>query len=443
MKNQQHNYETGKIGIIAAIIIVAVLFLWQVWKPSSLSNTRLGSGICRPEIGSEVIELEGQALQLQPGKIQYQLIKARQLVRRYYTSIGKSDGLNDPTTHVIETFINGVNGLPYQLNDKYVFRYLGRGGTDWEIEFGGVKKRHSIAEMLSSMGGTDSSLVYLTDKAETFIVNGDEYWLFDVYLQKDLVTKLPDYIFECQDEVANLSGIPIPLNPTIVFPSQAISVDKKQLQMQYFTVTARDNVMPPWLDPHCKPIIYLYPKQKEQVRVILNPKGFLTESIPEYPKEGWNVTVYPDSTIISDGITYHELYYESKIHDSATKIPTQGYIRKYEDLDKLYKDVLPKLGLNEKESNAFRDYWLKALPKAPYYFVGIMDEASIDFIEPLTISPKPDTIIRARVYFKALEKPIDVQEPVLQDIPLRNGFTVVEWGGMVKTDKDHPFTCSQ
>ncbi|MEK7502476.1 MAG: hypothetical protein AAB609_03035, partial [Patescibacteria group bacterium] len=86
--------------------------------------------------------------------------------------------------------------------------------------------------------------------------------------------------------------------------------------------------------------------------------------------------------------------------------------------------------------------WTKALPRSPYYFVGIMDKESIDQIEPLDINPSPDSIIRVRLYFEMLEKSISVKRPVITT-PQRNGFTVVEWGAMVKTDRNSPFTCSQ
>ena len=47
---------------------------------------------------------------------------------------------------------------------------------------------------------------------------------------------------------------------------------------------------------------------------------------------------------------------------------------------------------------------------------------------PLYINPKPDTVIRILMEFKALDEPIDVVEQKLET-PTRTGFTVVEWGG--------------
>jgi len=112
------------------------------------------------------------------------------------------------------------------------------------------------------------------------------------------------------------------------------------------------------------------------------------------------------------------------------------------NLPSFFDEVLPKLGLNAKESKEFKEYWLKALPKSPYYFIGIMPQEQLNQNEPLTITPKEDTLIRVRLYFEAQDTLTSVQEPTIQT-PQRSGFTVVDWGGMVKNDKNHPFTCLQ
>jgi hypothetical protein len=222
--------------------------------------------------------------------------------------------------------------------------------------------------------------------------------------------------------------------------------------------------VPPWgwWTPECKPAIYLYPEKPTTVSVRLAPQGFITYSDPLYDQEkGWSVVAQPsgDLTILSassadsKGKTnyingqFPYLYYESKIQDAAIQKPQEGYVVKYQDLDTLYQSILPKLGLNAKETKEYITYWNRALPTADYYFVGVMDRQSIDSIEPLAISPFPATSIRVRLYYEgvtrqqAQEKQKTIQNPQLIT-PQRNGFTAVEWGGMVKQDKEHPFTCS-
>lgn len=198
-----------------------------------------------------------------------------------------------------------------------------------------------------------------------------------------------------------------------------------------------------WWSPECKPAIYLYPKEKTNVNVKIEPKGYLTYTDPLYPvNTGWQVIAYPDGKILVNQKDYTYLYYESAIRDSEINVPQKGFVVEYEKLSNFYKDILPRLGFLDTESKDFINYWQNILPKFPYYFVGLLEDQDIEKIEPLTISPKPTTIIRVRFYFKGLDKKIEVEEPVVKTFK-RTGFTVVEWGGLVKTDKNHPFTCSQ
>jgi len=218
-----------------------------------------------------------------------------------------------------------------------------------------------------------------------------------------------------------------------------------------------------WWTPECKPAIYLYPKNKMNVNVKVSPRGHLTYTDPVYDaKKGWNVTAYPNGQLTwldntyglnsrgekrSSNI-YDYLYYESKIHDQSIDKPTTGYIIAYADLEQFYKHYLPKTGLNLKETQDYINYWLTVLPRTDYYFIGFLSPQNIDQIEPLQITPHADTSLRVRLYYEALttaeamDKSKNIKQPEFQHTFKRTGFTVVEWGGMVKRDKNHPFTCS-
>jgi len=224
-------------------------------------------------------------------------------------------------------------------------------------------------------------------------------------------------------------------------PVQFSSESKDNLQLKWFYLV--DTPVYSWYTPDCKPAVYLYPTSAQQTAVSVEAKGPLTVTIPSYPQNGWNVLADADGTIHSGGQTYPYLYYEAKIPDAAVNKPTNGYVVSYLELDSLYTTLLPKLGLSSKETADFKAYWEKQLPYSPYYFVGVMPVKDVDSMEKLTISPKPDTTIRVRVYFEALKDRKDVQAPLLADAPQRNGFTAVEWGGMVKLHPETSFTCSQ
>jgi hypothetical protein len=52
-------------------------------------------------------------------------------------------------------------------------------------------------------------------------------------------------------------------------------------------------------------------------------------------------------------------------------------------------------------------------------------------IAPLTITPKPDTVIRILMDFTPLKQPIRVDDYEIKT-PTREGYTVVEWGGVLR-----------
>lgn len=197
-----------------------------------------------------------------------------------------------------------------------------------------------------------------------------------------------------------------------------------------------------WWTPSCKPAIYLYPEKEERINVKVNTKGKFTLTIPEYKKKGWDVMANPSGVIKDETGSYPYLYYESIIPNSLISKPDSGYVVETANLREFFATLLPKLGLNSVEAREFINYWIKVLPKENYYFVTPMTAEQIDSIEPLEFLPKPDTLIRVRVYFEGLKQKKTVKEPVLIT-PERAGFTAVEWGGMLKVDKNSAFTCSQ
>jgi hypothetical protein len=244
-------------------------------------------------------------------------------------------------------------------------------------------------------------------------------------------------------------------NPYFRVRANPSSTQRQDLQLEYFTPSVISHTA--WWTPECKPAVYLYPTTDTLVNVKVNiNNGFLTYTDPLYPLNGWNVLAKPNGDLqyLSHDLAnskgtvnyptgiFPYLYYEGKIQDQSVNIPTTGFIKHYDQLPAFFDDILPKLGLNHKETEEFKSYWLKALPKANYYFIGIIPQDQLNTNEPLTITPKQDTMIRVRLYFEALDKPKLIEQPIIQT-PSRTGFTVVDWGGMVKQDKQHPFTCLQ
>lgn len=283
----------------------------------------------------------------------------------------------------------------------------------------------------------------LVDKAKA-IENGTGAFTYEELFQCDEGGAL-DALGINQGDGA--SPIPSGQSGAKVFvPNQAVSEGRDQLQLEWVTFNSQFGV---W-GTHCKPAVYLYPRVKQLVNVKVFPKGELTYTDPLYDSlRGWTVWVEPNGKLElafssqSSAIRQFDyLYYESKLRDEEIKKPQEGWVVRHSEMESLFEKILPKLGLNAQEKADFEDYWLSKLPKSPYYFVGLVDKAQRDYLETLSVTPNPDTSIRFSLFFEMLDNPRDVVEPIIET-PRREGFTLVDWGGMMKLHPGTPFTCSQ
>lgn len=179
-----------------------------------------------------------------------------------------------------------------------------------------------------------------------------------------------------------------------------------------------------------KPVIYLYPEQTTDVSVHVAPVGGLTKTEPNYGS-GWNVRASHEGklTDLKTGDIYPYLFWEGR--GGIYETPKKGWTVKQGDLSTFLPQKLAELGLNKTESADFMEFWLPLMQDKPYYFVTFMGNAMMDNLAPLTIDPKPDTVIRILMDFTPLDKSVDVQGFDIRT-PKRSGFTVVEWGGVLR-----------
>ena len=195
----------------------------------------------------------------------------------------------------------------------------------------------------------------------------------------------------------------------------------------------RSDVVPP--AEKGKPVIYLYPTKEEVVNVKIAPQGGFTKTDPSYDSadgSGWTVNAQPNGTLtnIADGKMYPYLFWEGG-KDGITPTPVQGFVVAKADIASTLNVKLAIFGLNDQERKDFIAFWTPRLSQAPYYFITFDPRSDIDRTAPLTITPTPDTIIRVLMDYKPLAAPISVIP--LQITPTtRVGFTVVEWGGVLR-----------
>jgi hypothetical protein len=273
----------------------------------------------------------------------------------------------------------------------------------------------------------------------------------DIYKAVDL-PELPEWVLKCHDAGVGGSQSSVFKNRGAFKPTQTESVNKNELQLEYFLLRNYTLLLTAWWTPHCKPAVYLYPPKQQLVNVKVRPNGFLIYMDPKYDNlNGWTVVANPDGTLINQsGNTdnqklYDYLYFESKIKDQLITKPEKGWIIEYSKLNHFYTEMLPQLGFNTQQQKDFIEYWNKALPQANYYFVSLVDPKEIETYETLDITPRPDSVQRVRFYFEPREKFESIQPLTISEwysATKRGEFHVFEWGGMFKQDKDHDFTCS-
>lgn len=179
-----------------------------------------------------------------------------------------------------------------------------------------------------------------------------------------------------------------------------------------------------------KPVIYLYPQHTTDVSVKVAPQGGLTYTEPNY-NNGWVVRADTQSNLtdLQSGKIYPYLFWEGK--GAIYQQPKKGFVAAQEQIHNFLIEKLAKLGLNQKETQDFLEFWEPKMQDAPYYFVTFLGNREMDQIAPLLIEPKPDNVIRILMDFSPLEKKIEVEGYDIKT-PSRNGFTAVEWGGVLR-----------
>jgi len=177
-----------------------------------------------------------------------------------------------------------------------------------------------------------------------------------------------------------------------------------------------------------KPIIYLYPTKKTEINVKVG--ALIRKSEPEYKEEGWNVVAYPDGRLIYKGKQYDSLFWEGLGKGIYPNLKNYGFIVPQKKLASTLGEHLSLLGLNQKESADFLDFWLPKMPKTPYVRLTWFGTKEMDILAPLEVTPEPDTKIRIFLDFEGLEKPILLTPQRLSSVR-RVGFTLIEWGGLL------------
>lgn len=177
-----------------------------------------------------------------------------------------------------------------------------------------------------------------------------------------------------------------------------------------------------------KPNIYLYPTEETEVSIRFAYPNLVTKSEPEYGN-GWIVTAQPDGMLCTaDGEKQRYLFYESNTLASFFQ-REEGFVVLADEREETYRLILERYGFNEQEILDFIEYWSIYLEEGEDYVMYPILTDVVDEAMPVSFSVEPDSIYRIWFGFAKYDGG-EVTEPEVNPV-IRNGFTVVEWGGAV------------
>ena len=177
-----------------------------------------------------------------------------------------------------------------------------------------------------------------------------------------------------------------------------------------------------------KPVIYLYPEEETDVHVELElTEADLSATYPKY-NNGWDVTAYPDGTLVNKADGSHHKYLFWDAVNCRTRFDfSKGFCVAGSDTESFLKEKLTYMGLNEQEMNEFIVYWLPLMEHNAYNLISFQGDAYTNSAK-LKITPTPDIECRVFMAYVPLENAVAIEPQQLETFD-RKGFSVVEWGG--------------
>jgi hypothetical protein len=204
-----------------------------------------------------------------------------------------------------------------------------------------------------------------------------------------------------------------------------------------------------------KPVVYLYPTKPTDVTVSFLAPMQLDTTIPVY-QNGWYVKAYPDGSLVDlqpevtdcskidtskKGSEYAKescvknnypyLYWSGSSLAKKYVSPSEGWIVSRGTLQESLSSKLDEIGFSPKEKQDMLSYWVPTMleKNAPYYRFAFLQTKQLNALFPMAVNPNPTSIYRYFLDWSPIAFTYDLKPQQLEHIE-RNGFTLVEWGGL-------------
>ena len=156
-----------------------------------------------------------------------------------------------------------------------------------------------------------------------------------------------------------------------------------------------------------KPAIYVYPEKPMDVSVSINIKeGQFSVVYPKFNEgnNSWKIHANSNGDIEINNRKYLYLFYECDSYFNQEM--NEGFIVNDKTASDFLEEKLKFLGLNDKEMTDFITFWLPVLLNNKLSLC-FQTQKFFEHI-PMSVTPKPDTIIRIFLTIKKVEHPIEI-----------------------------------
>jgi len=205
---------------------------------------------------------------------------------------------------------------------------------------------------------------------------------------------------------------------------EGLDIIKEELGFDLYPGLRREIPDPSTGIPVYKPNIYLYSNIDMNVNVKIYPSDWITKSIPEYKKSGWEANIVDGSLNGNDDYLFYEAIVPNEGFQKEKAFTVNKNNRKN---DMTY--ILDLYGFNEKEKQDFIDYWMNKLDDEKDYVFYPQQTSVVQQIMPLVLSIQPDNIYRIWFFIEQKENQ-QYESPNDIEVIKRTEFTLVEWGGI-------------
>lgn len=178
-----------------------------------------------------------------------------------------------------------------------------------------------------------------------------------------------------------------------------------------------------------KPVVYLYPQESTKVTVKVGAN--VTKSDPTY-NNGWTAIANPDGKLEIGQMVFPYLYWEGEGLGKYPVVKSAKVVAR-SDVEKTVKEDLAYIGLNAQEIKDFNEFWIPKMPDSPYVRMTWFQNDELDKLAPLAITPKPQSTIRVFLDYQPTSKSETEYPSQKLKQYQRNGFTAVEWGGLLRS----------